>query len=645
MSQQQQQQQQQFVAADNNDDTSSQQSGSRSKSKKKGLIKGLGKSFKNVFSSSNSRQRRRKKRRKKREDGNDDDDSSWVSYGSEASMSSKYDYRDFDENGNPTTREEQWALSGGSGSGGGSDGSGKNNYKNNGNRNSNNRLPSSLALPKVEEGEDEDYDSDRHLGLGANSAHSAKERHTSGMNKMRKKFYTSPTKTKGDRGGGGYSSSISSSSRESRGSRGGGGGGGGGSKSRKNKKTKGTATATTAAADPLSLVVLLVDPISLRFELLSLDFDLASHITGTTPNSSSSKRKKSRNKNNKNNESEGDESLSSLKLTLTVQDVLDQITSESLTEETLKSNSTKKRPIGLIDRTEKIHYGTSNLDIACSSRPCPSRSTMSSGITKSLCDLTYSGEPHRDVLLGYFSDTAANTTDTDTTTNTDNTDNNTEVVVEVVSNEKIQKAIKLSKPIFMDPKVIQLMQSNGYNLSGWNGTIPTTTATTNKVGISNSNNNSNHSSSSAVMLGKPLPVKKRSKNYLLDNIIVKIILGLFVLLFATIMASSIVYGGLYVLPSPTPSTATSSSLTSSNTNSSTTTTSINNNLPHTFEGYIKFGYNSLSSWITPKSFLLEQQQQNDNVIEDTRSDDNKNVRSIRDDDDNDNDNEIIDLDL
>ena len=391
-----QQQQQQFVAADNNDDTSSQQSGSRnSKStKKKGLIKGLGKSLKNVFPSS---KRRRKKRRKKREDGNDDDDNSWVSYGSEASMSSKYDYRDFDENGNPTTREEQWALSGGGSDG---NGSGKNNYKNN----SNNRLPSSLALPKVEEGEDEDYDSDRHLGLGANSAHSAKERHTSGMNKMRKKFYTSPTKTKGDRGGGGGGGSISSSSLSS--SQRGSPRGGGGSKSRKNKKTKGTATATTAAADPLSLVVLLVDPISLRFELLSLDFDLASHITGTTPNSSSNKNSsrnnnKSRNKNSKNNESEGGESPSSLKLTLTVQDVLNQITSESLTEETLKSNSTTKRPIGLIDRTEKVHYGTSNLDIACSSRPCPSRSTMSSGVTKSLCDLTYSGEPHRDVSVSY----------------------------------------------------------------------------------------------------------------------------------------------------------------------------------------------------------------------------------------------------
>ena len=109
------------------------------------------------------------------------------------------------------------------------------------------------------------------------------------------------------------------------------------------------------------------------------------------------------------------------------------------------------------------------------------------------------------------------------------------------------------------------------------------------------------------------------------------------------MAGSIVYGGLYVLPSPTPSTATSSSLTSSNTNS-TTSTSINNNLPHTFEGYMRFGYNSLSSWITPKSFVLEQQQRNNNAIEDTRSNDNTNVRISRDDDD-DNDNEIIDLDL
>jgi hypothetical protein len=515
-------------------------------------------------------------------------------------MSSKYEYRDFDDN-------EDWVASGGGG-----------------------------GLPKVVEGEDEDYDSDySHTLLKSSSAHSAKKLYNDGMKKMYNKFSPSKSKGGGGSGGGGGggsgSSSGSSGSRRSTANR-------SFAASRRATRTNGKKGNAGAGADPLSLVVLLVDPISLRFELLSLDFDLASHII--IPNNNNNNNQRRNNNNNKNNNN-----TTPPQLTLTVQDVLNQITSDSLTEETLKLNLNKSIPIGLIDRTEKIHYGTCSLDTACSSRPSQSSlrtsshhnavtssSTSASTTTSSasLCDLTYSGEPHRDVLLGYFI--------------SDDNEGEEDDVIEV-SNEKIQKAIKLSKPIFMDPKVIQLMKNNGYNLCGWNGTKIITSNnnnTTNNTTKTASSSSSSSGSSSAIMLGKPLPAKKRSKKYFsLDNIIVKMILGLIVIVLATIMAWSIVSGGLNVIPS------TSTTSTHIHTGGTTTTNDNNNNyIPHTFEGYIKSGYNSLSSRITQKSFV-EQQQHNNNVVEGTpRSDGNTNVRSnSRDDNDNDDDNEIIDLDL
>ena len=257
-----------------------------------------------------------------------------------------------------------------------------------------------------------------------------------------------------------------------------------------------------AQPDPLSLVVLLVEPSSLRFELLSLDFDL-------TPKRSRRTRK------------------ADPKLKIAVQDVLDQISPEALTDETLQAKaSTPGACLGLIDRTGQVHFGGASLEVACANRPLRAfdealLKQKNSQTNKVLLSVpTYGGEPHKDVLLGFFG-----------TVHPD--DDLDEGIVSPATKEAVETALELARPIFADPNVIGLMESSGYDLKGWKTQAKPETK-----------------------LGKPLPppVRETSKT---KSSLVQLLLGVLVVFVATILAWSLVAGGLRYLPSLEVGDATS----------------------------------------------------------------------------------------
>eukprot|EP00533_Pseudo-nitzschia_delicatissima_P004141 CAMPEP_0116106950 /NCGR_PEP_ID=MMETSP0327-20121206/15936_1 /TAXON_ID=44447 /ORGANISM="Pseudo-nitzschia delicatissima, Strain B596" /LENGTH=475 /DNA_ID=CAMNT_0003599651 /DNA_START=95 /DNA_END=1522 /DNA_ORIENTATION=- len=276
-----------------------------------------------------------------------------------------------------------------------------------------------------------------------------------------------------------------------------------------------------AKADPLSLVVLLVEPSSLRFELLSLDFDLKP-----------SRRSRSRRMHAGAN--------ADADLELTVRDVLDQITPEALTDSTLKKKAAGQCK-GLIDRSGAVHFGPASLEAACAQRPLRALDTalLKQQQNIKLGVPTYGGEPHRDVLLGFFgSDVIAND----------------EGVLSDETKEEVAIALELARPIFCDPGVVGLMEANGFDLKRWKS-----------------------EPKPKAKLGKPLPAKERAvakKPSLLP--IGKLLLGLLAVVLATVLAWSLVAGGLHLLPSIADGDAATS--------------------PSTLEGHILWAFESAKSW-------------------------------------------------
>jgi len=291
-----------------------------------------------------------------------------------------------------------------------------------------------------------------------------------------------------------------------------------------------------AIADPLSLVVLLVEPTSLRFELLSLDFDL----TTKKPNWKERRRAKKK--------SEEISSQPPPELELTVQDVLDQITPTALTDEKLqKKVSTPGSCLGLIDRTGTVHFGETSLETACAERPLREfdRQLLKNDDKRGsyLSVPTYGGEPHRDVLLGFF----GKAPDAEGSSGSSNP-----------WTEAVSKTLELARPIFADPNVIGLMESSGYNLVGW------------KPG--------SQAPEPAAVLGKPLPPPVRTKQPSLVSRMKQPVLALIVLLLATFLAWSVVSTGLSLLPSIEDVVSPESDAGSS---------------PKTLEGYVAKGFGML----------------------------------------------------
>mmetsp|Transcript_43070 Transcript_43070/g.48750 ORF Transcript_43070/g.48750 Transcript_43070/m.48750 type:complete len:713 (-) Transcript_43070:323-2461(-) len=678
----------------------------RSRSSMKKGMKSFGKGIKKVFQSP-------KKRRKKKKGGGGGEGDDDASCGSAASYGSSHSLPLSSSPRSPR-RNEEWTSpesANGRGSGPVDVDTVEDNTNTTYDNNSNNSMggqqrpsqsrPSRISLPKVVEGENEDYDSTSdHLGSIKNSSHHKKKRSplTVFSNKKNK-------------------NRNSGSSAFSRGSK----------QSNTNRFSPSPIAPTPARkADELSLVILLVDPTSLRFELLSLDFDLATHqVTPTNQQQEEQKKNNKKNKSprkSKNNENKNETTSSSV--SFTVQDVLDQITPESLTEETIKHNLLfKTTPIGLIDRTDQIHFGSASLDAVCSSRPlrnimdCDFQKRLQQAdpnstpgpISLSLCDLTYSGTPHRDVLLAYFGtkgDTAA-------------------------EEDRVRATIALSRPIFTDPNVASLMEHNGYDVSGWNGkkvnsissaaafaaadtsvnesspsasSSTTTDATTTPTSAASASSRSAAATTTptpiTTLLGKPLPAKKRPKSSFCTRL-VNLLLVLLTVLAASLMAWSIVSGSLYVLPSvfgstrnsnsshPLVTTSTSSTpIRNTSTSTSTSTKAASSydsrattittsatdtdtekyysqNLPHTMEGYLRLGYASISSWMRQKLSQQERKEDtdttsdNDDVVvnndpeEEGEKDDATTTIDVDDDKENENDrrdrmdgsDEIIDLDL
>ena len=277
-----------------------------------------------------------------------------------------------------------------------------------------------------------------------------------------------------------------------------------------------------AKADPLSLVVLLVEPSSLRFELLSLDFDLKP-----------SRKSRSRSK------------RLQAELELTVQDVLDQVTPEALTDATLKKKAAAGQCKGLIDRSGAVHFGPVSLEDACAQRPLRALDTalLKQQQNVKLGIPTYGGEPHKDVLLGFFgSDNIANA----------NANANDEGVLSDGTKEEVASALELARPIFSDPNVVGLMEANGFDLKGWKS-----------------------EPKPKAKLGKPLPAKERAVAKKTSLPFGKLLLGLLAVVLATVFAWSLVAAGLHLLPSIADGDATS---------------------PSTLEGHILRAYESAKSW-------------------------------------------------
>mmetsp|Transcript_28347 Transcript_28347/g.31766 ORF Transcript_28347/g.31766 Transcript_28347/m.31766 type:complete len:704 (+) Transcript_28347:274-2385(+) len=639
----------------------------RSRSSMKKGMNYFGKGIKKVFKSP-------KKRRKKKKGGGEGDDDE--SCGSAASYGSSHSLPLSSSSPRSPRRNEEWTApesANGRGSGpvdvdtvedsnnGEYDQTTSNTSLTSsiGGRPSQSR-PSRISLPKVVEGDNEDYDSTSdHLGSIKNSSSHHKKNKRSPLT-----VFSNHKKNKNRHSAGG---SVSSR----------------GSKHTNRFSPSPVAPTPARKADELSLVILLVDPTSLRFELLSLDFDLATHQV--TPTNQQQEEQKKNNKKNKSprksskTSEKNEPTASSASLSFTVQDVLDQITPESLTEETIKHNLLfKTTPIGLIDRTDQIHFGAASLDAVCSSRPlrnimdCDFQKrlqladpTSTPGpISLSLCDLTYSGTPHRDVLLAYFGtkgDTAA-------------------------EEDRVRATIALSRPIFTDPNVASLMEHNGYDVSGWNGkkvnsissaaafaaadtsvheSSPLASSSTTTDGTTTTTTASASSRSAATtpittLLGKPLPAKKRPKSSFCSRL-VHLLLVLLTVLVASLMAWSIVSGSLYVLPSvfgrtrnsnsshplvTTSSTSTPIRNTSTSTSTSTSTATIttsatdkekgsnySQNLPHTMEGYLRLGYASISSWMGQKLSQQERKEDTDTTTSDNDVVVNNNEEEVEKDDD------------
>lgn len=298
------------------------------------------------------------------------------------------------------------------------------------------------------------------------------------------------------------------------------------------------------AADPLTLVVLVVDPQSLRFELLSLDFDLTVFKSG---------KKKKKRKNLSENHSDQ----------LTVQDVLDQIGPSALTDEKLRERVKKPGACkGLIDRKGQIHFGVASLERACACRPLRkvdealqkqqqnNNGTVNKRGMGLLSVPTYGGEPHRDVLLGFFGEDSVDM---------DGSSISQETMAAVA------ESLELARPIFADPNVINLMEQSGYDLAGWK-----TSPISGKSGSR---------SVESTKLGKPVvPSTGARKNKRGMSSLKRTVLGLLALILATVLAWSVVAGGLRLLPDDAGSPKS------------------DGDGPITLEGFLMHGYQLAKAW-------------------------------------------------
>jgi len=335
------------------------------------------------------------------------------------------------------------------------------------------------------------------------------------------KFTTSPRRRNMLKGGRGAKSARDASLASSKGSR------------RSNRRDQ------HQHADPLSLVVLLVDPSSLRFELLSLDFDLEGSTTKTK-------------RNGRSNSIDPPE--------LTVQDVLNQITPEALTEERLKVSASKSGGCkALIDRNGQIHFGTASLEKACAARPLRDVDHDRNGNRQQwpLGIPTYTGEPHRDLLLGFFAATG----------DRNGKRKKAKSIAEIAND--VTRALDLARPIFADHNVVNLMETNGYELTGWKPGTSVETNGPNKRALS--------STSNAMLLPPPQSTQKRS------SLAVKIITSLVTLALATVLAFALVSGGLHMVP------AVSSPFGGNSEGVYET------DRPQTFEGYLNLAFDYFRS--------------------------------------------------
>ena len=476
----------------------------------------MGKGMKKIFTTSPEKRRRRRRRKGRSGNNEEDDDGSYVSNDSslEGNMQSAA-AANVHPNG-----DGRRSMLGDGGNG--------------------------VGLPRVIEGENEDYDSDSPL---KNSIHSKQQRNSKSTTSTNL-FQTQ----KKNRNHALTNRSLTTRSRIA--------------------PLPAASVDNEQTADPLSLVILLVDPVSLRFELLSLDFDLvAAMVTAQRKwtKKEKKKRKKGFRRQTKKNKTNTTPAL--LSLALTVQDVLDQITPDSLTEATLQRTLRMNHhvPIGLIDRTEQIHYGAVSLDEACAARPLrtPTPTTSTDGGAavvrvqpSSLWKLTYTGEAHRDVLVGYLGDPTVEGGGAGKKRTTGERGGGTAGRTDAAdATERIRKAIELAKPILNDTNVVQMMEANGYNLTGWSEKASTSTNTTGSTTThDNGDGVPGHRGSnttvpatgaqqrSMAMLQAPLPPNKRMKKWM-EYTIVKVFVAVAVIVVSTLTAWSIVAGGVHVLPS------------------------------------------------------------------------------------------------
>jgi hypothetical protein len=173
----------------------------------------------------------------------------------------------------------------------------------------------------------------------------------------------------------------------------------------------------------------------------------------------------------------------------------------------------------LIDRTGTVHFGETSLETACAERPLREfdRQLLKNDDQRGsyLSVPTYGGEPHRDVLLGFFGKAPEAKASSASSANP--------------WTEAVSKTLELARPIFADPNVIGLMESSGYNLVGWKpGSV---------------------APEPAAVLGKPPPPPVRSKQPSFVSSMKQPAMALIVLLLATFLAWSVVSTGLGLLPS------------------------------------------------------------------------------------------------
>lgn len=189
---------------------------------------------------------------------------------------------------------------------------------------------------------------------------------------------------------------------------------------------------------------------------------------------------------------------------------------------------------------------------------------------------TYDGEPHRDVLVAYFGGSSGSTS--------------------WYSNAEVTKAMELARPIFADPNVIGLMESNGYDLTGWKPAPVSKGSGKSSSQLSSSSPLGAASEANRALLDKPLPPPPRRKKTPWTKRIAgsKTVLGLVAMLLATVVAWSLVAGALHLLPSIRSDDDDDEHGASPSGDGDRD--DFFEDLPRTLEGYAKLGFDLARSW-------------------------------------------------